>query len=654
MRPTRPLWTALLIAGCITQACTTSPPRSTTPYTSKALPGLSINVKEHAHDGTFSLKPEEVEKTDANSTLEVRFDTPKLETHAESRASARWQRTVRILQEQIQELATSRAALNEMHLDHGDVEQERQLQQKARIHDEKVQALFTELESRGLNSNQIATILSGRFDGEGKPTEPYANLARWLRKEIETLERDTVTFIQNKDKLRVTVQALHEPVIGNAKYLHIEDYDSLPEGEYKPIDRYGLKLTEPERQRMSIEGEQAALARDGIRELISKGETIKPATKKWVTEIKNNLKDLGKLLSAESNGLTLPTDNIIRKLETAANSSTTSPEEKNKAKKAVAQLKVLQQDIASIDSLRKTTENLALFVQNPGAFSIEQIFDSGGLIDRVNNLVSNLRSIPDVLKSLKGHFPQTSETIVGLSRILAREELHSLTQQPTKEFLDTLSKDLPETSGRIMFYVDLLRKNFDVTKGVDTLAETDQKTIPHTFDNLTPARIEMARAGLTLGDRITIKVKMANAAPEGQGSSSSIETVNYKNEAVLTGFHRQIGVDLIFARGFGSDDARKWRPNIAARGEWHYLIRDPQADWQKLWNWLDLGLGVHAASLNQGPQNIQVGLGGNLSLWSNFVSVGYGHNLITNRQYVFIGLNLLSVLNKAQNAMGGR
>jgi hypothetical protein len=59
-------------------------------------------------------------------------------------------------------------------------------------------------------------------------------------------------------------------------------------------------------------------------------------------------------------------------------------------------------------------------------------------------------------------------------------------------------------------------------------------------------------------------------------------------------------------------------------------------------------VGLHVASLDQGSDNVEIGMGASFSLWGGFLVGGYGHNLSTNRQYVYVGLNLLDVLNKVK------
>jgi hypothetical protein len=626
-------------------------PEPTPPFTLHTLSNFSLEVTEDAHDGPHPLKPEVLAKTDANSTLVVKFNPPPYTTLVGEMPDPRWQRVVSILAK-AEDLAKSRAALNAEDVDLNRSEQVDQLKRRAREEDQKVVSLYNDMEQLGLDQKTIRSILSGAFDGKGTRAEPYANLARWLRKEIETLEREALEFARSKEKLRVTVQAMLNPIVGSTKYLHIEDYDSLPEGEYRPIDRYGLNLTEAEKQRFQFEYKQANLVKDSIVEIEAQRKTIQRASKKWLSDIEGNLNELKNSLIAESGGIVTTINKIIKKLETTIPTSSATNTEKRKATESLTILKALGQDMSEVASFIDKLKEASKIIRGTTNMDLNELLDPEGLFNTLNALVAEFTKVKEISEKSGETFKAFTKTIPDLSKFVAKEELQQLTEQPTENFFETLSKDLPKTTEAIEAVKETLLGNAKLVKGAETLANTDQKTIPHTFDNLVPARVELPRAGLTIGDHITLKVKVAPIESDGTSLGPTTESVNYKAEAILTGLHRRIGADLIFARGFGSDDARKWRPNVAARGEWHYLIREPEDNGQRFWNWLDPGFGLHVASLNQGPESIQVGLGVNLSFWNNFVSFGYGQNLSTQHQYVFVGINLLNVLNKAKGAIG--
>ena len=134
----------------------------TSPPPNKTLSGMSIVVTEHAHDGTYTVQPEVPAKADANSTLIVQFDVPKLAKIQNGLPSARWQRVTGILG-RAEDLAKSRAALNAAEVDLNSSEQVAQLKKRAQAEDKKITDLYSDLEQLGLDQKTIRSILSGGF-----------------------------------------------------------------------------------------------------------------------------------------------------------------------------------------------------------------------------------------------------------------------------------------------------------------------------------------------------------------------------------------------------------------------------------------------------------------------------------------------------------
>ena len=63
---------------------------------------------------------------------------------------------------------------------------------------------------------------------------------------------------------------------------------------------------------------------------------------------------------------------------------------------------------------------------------------------------------------------------------------------------------------------------------------------------------------------------------------------------------------------------------------------------------------VHIASLDQGDDSIEFGMGFNASLFGGFVTAGVGWNLssVDDREYYFVGIDLLTVLQGAKDVVG--
>ena len=156
---------------CLNAACVSETPHVVDPDSNKTLSGLSVAVTEHAHDGKYTLLPEKSAKADANSTLIVQFDVPKLDKVENGLPSARWQHVTDMLS-RTEDLAKSRAALNAAEVDLNSSEQVAQLKKRAQAEDKKIIDLYSDFEQLGLDQKTIRSILSGGFDGRVARTEP--------------------------------------------------------------------------------------------------------------------------------------------------------------------------------------------------------------------------------------------------------------------------------------------------------------------------------------------------------------------------------------------------------------------------------------------------------------------------------------------------
>jgi cytochrome c556 len=607
-------------------------------------------------------------KVDANADLVLRFEVAKAK---EIVASPEWQLLNKFL-ETFKELAAKRAQLMEAKIDPADQNQVTNLQKEVAQHDGAVVDAVNELlvvleKSRGLSPKEINAILCGTFDGGKKEcAKPYANVSRWLRGEIETLEKKAAEFAKKKgEQVEVTVDAFLDPVLGKRKALHIEGYDTLPAGELRPIDRYGVRLNPQERERLAMEIKQAEAAALAINERRESGKNIKEKSRELLDAVQDNLRFLAEALKEPEKWKKLFQD-AIDKLDALAKDPGTAGDVKNAADKLREDLSKFKANIEVIAEALTQIGSLKQYL------SLETVLlGQAGLLDALGKLQTNL---PSVGKSLG----DITKDIENLVQKIPSQQAKALLVGEVKDFLEPLigpfDKQYPATKDAIKILV----LNLNMSIGTDTIAQTKTELIPHALDDLPDARLELARAGLTLNDRVTVKVRFKEKdADSTKGKGKTLDEATYATEVTLMGLHRVISADLIFARATsGSEDAKKWKPNVAALVNWHYTIREGAAKsssqgnqrssvegepgvpreaksgnfWTKSWNWLNLGAGIHLANLDQGPDNVEFGVGGNLSLWEGLVSGGYGYNLSTKGKYFFIGINLFDVLNRAVRA----
>lgn len=161
---------------------------------------------------------------------------------------------------------------------------------------------------------------------------------------------------------------------------------------------------------------------------------------------------------------------------------------------------------------------------------------------------------------------------------------------------------------------------------------------------LPTGRIALSKQNVKHGDRIEITVVIERI----RNNVTTKEQVTFSGRLIQVGIYSKIGGNLIYARAdSGPGSAQTWKPNAAASLEWHWRTAYADDPAEKFWNWLDPGIGVHVASLDQiEDQATELGIGVNVSIWDGFLQGGVGYNLNASRDhtYYYFGIDLLSIL----------
>lgn len=648
MRPVQ--WTHwLLILAMLTLLdCTSSSEASQTVPSI----GLSYELKEVGEGISLTLQPGTFNKVDANSDLVVSFHL--LSSQEVAAASPAWQQVQKLLGE-VDACAQKRAELaawaKRVNLKDA-AELKRMQKESAKFTADiavQVAAWQATLGKMGLTGDEISSVFTGRFDLRGKSDDPYANLTLWLRERIVQLNRDAETFFKSRDRYGVTVEAFHDPIGGNRKALHVEGYDRLPIGELRPIDRTGLKMTPAEQQRFNMEMQQAQAVAAAITELSAKGNDIRKSTFALFDQLRLKIDALEKGLQ-DVQDWDVKLGNAAKKLrEFAAGEQDVAKKQalSDLAGKIDALLQKKSFILQRIDELNR----LKLELTSVGTGDSITPGQVGKLFDDIASFLSNAAQIKTIAQDVRSVF----DAIKTLSPSIQQEISEHFAEQFTR-FSSLLGDELPKTAEAIGIVRDIARKNLQTADATDNLTGLGTPLISRGLDDLPDARIELARAGLTQGDNIAVRIKIAEqpAAKRGETnpdeSEKLVQETTYKTTAVLMGWHRVISADLIFARALSGDEtATKWKPNVSASANWHYTYRERANWWEKAVNGVNPGLGFHLASLNQGNEGVEFGLGVNLSLFSGLLNGGYGFNLsVREKPYVYVGIDLLNVLNQAR------
>lgn len=646
-----PMSLAVIAAGCAGSA---APQLPAGPRRSAKLDGVAWSLTERAHDGTFAVPTDGATvAVDANSRLVVSFAVEPAEQLAS--AGAEWQ-TVADGLAQVRTLLADGPMLDAADVDERDARAVADLSGRLQQHYRRLRAFaagFRTTIEQHRPDLHVDRILDGSFDGQDR--SPLPNAARWLAGELERLRLVAAARTAGREQVRVVVQAYHEPVAGERQPIHVDNYDRLPVGELRPVPRMGLAMTPQERSRLDAEIAASKAAAATIRELQKNGRDVLRGVADYAGKLRRSLATLAEAVRKAPDwqqklaAATAPLQNLA--------TSSGDPAVQAAARDLAQALPALQTQLAQLAAAGATRQLLEEVAGRLRDGEPQAVFAAIGDLGTV--VESDLAA---AVEALGEPAQQVASALQVLGSRLAAGDLQAVLPQTTRELLTMLTTELPTTIAFATFVRDYVAGAAQRRTVAEVLAKSRDVAIPRPLDDLPDGTIDLTRAGVALDDHVGVHVRFENAtagAADPAGPGDPIEETSVDTEMVLTGLYRRIRGQLIFARAdHGTADATRWQANVAALADWHYRYRDAAvSDWAAFWNFVDLGFGVHVASLDHNDDTAEVGLGVNLSLFGGFVSGGYGYNLSTpdgNGQYYFVGIDLLDVLRQAGSGVTAR
>jgi len=606
--------------------------------------GVSYELLEQAHDGEYSVPPERKVRVDANSDLVLKFLVRTAKEMAE--ASPKWKSLNKAL-DFSRKLVEKRAELNAAQVDLQDENAVRKFQKELEDMDAKVNKLVTDLKNE-LGIVETAKILGGDFQGStGDPEKPYDNLALWIKQELARLQGEARRTVESADKIDVLVEAYLDPQAGELRALHVENYDELPIGELAPVPRASLQLSEAEQSYLLMAIDMNQRAAEALREIRENHGKIKENIKGLQAKLQERLDSLEQQLRNEVPAWASNLAKIIQELRKQAQQPGITVEKKQLLESLALQLEAFQQDYqALIQPLLDSTSDLKRSLASGKYRDLaEAILAKDSVVQGMNTVVEKLGKLKNKSPEWKQRAAKIASDLESLRDVVAEEVRKEVLPEKVKEILMSLADDFPKTYAAIQSVWDYFNGMAPVEGAANTLSGIEDKSIWHGLTDPPDARIEMDRAGWRVGDRVTVVVRFRE-----KDGKKDLHKESYRMEAILTGLHREVSANLIFARASsGTLDAKKWKPNVAALVNWHYYVREPTGFWGETLNWLGPGAGIHLASLDQGEDSVEFGVGANLTLWRGLVTGGVGYNLSVSQdqRYFFLGINLFDVLNRA-------
>ncbi|MFO1076748.1 MAG: hypothetical protein U1E73_03370 [Planctomycetota bacterium] len=487
---------------------------------------------------------------------------------------------------------------------------------------------FTQADVRAVNADRVA-------HGEDNA---YPALLRLLRAKY-AVERDALAAARAAANEReVTVQARIESNTAKSKYLHIEGYDDLAVGDMKP--RYGGFLGASSDEIAALEGRLRTAERAAglLRSILGSGADLRAGVNRLRDALRAALVAAREQLPGEPAGVIAALRTPLQaRAEAEPATATDTP--------AKAALRALDRLAKTVDDGREAKAKidavLQAFAAGPDR-TLSQLLaalgrDVGELAGAVGKVVVDLRGLPDVATSL--------------ARGLTANGLEPPAElEPALQQLRAAAKPVLELAALLA-----------AVTGGDEAAAGGEATPPPGDDHALflplatarDARIPLGETDVAEGNRVHVE---AIYRPIGSVDPRDRLVETWDAEIQRFGFFPRIGAELVFSRAdTGTADARSWKPNAAAVAEVHYRFQDPDTA-GAVWNFLDPSLGVHLASLDQGDQNVEFGMGVNASLFGGFLTAGVGRNLSVDSDptYWFVGIDLIEVLSGAQGLLGGK
>ncbi len=624
------------------------------PAPAASFAGVTFRLVEEQARRQYEIAAGTTTEVDFQSTLFVRFDPPSPPPKEASLPSLEWQ-TVQKLLETLNELAREYAALNLASVDVNDPCEVHELQRKVAAHDTEANtAIFAAYEIAsylGIPKEKFVKLLlvGAERSPDGRPPV-YENLAQFLKKVITQLQDETRELSEKAKGYELTVTALRQPRGGENQAIHVEPYDNLPAGQLEPaspLDAYGIRMTPEEMGNFQMGLKMNERAANTIREIMRNGKTIQSNTKEFARNLAATLRQTVKELAPEGiepvvlrTKLTMLVDELKRFED--ANDTPANVVASSRALRET--LEAIRQDVDVVADIFKRVESLEIRLTSGQSGGLSEIILGEEGIART---FSTITGLANELKSRSAKWQEYLDVLVKNGPIVAQELGRQLVVSEIKDYVDAMKRDLPELGSLLQDGLSVMSRARDVVEAGQTLDDVAHEQIWHAINTEAPptGMIDLSSYPLNRKEIITIKVQFRSKEPDG---TEKIEHVSaYRLEVEKLDLHASATASLIFARAeTGDAEATDWQPNVAGMLNWYYRIREPDTTGENLWNWLSPGAGVHVASLDQGDDTIEFGLGANVTLWNGLLNAGYGFNLSQqdDREYYFVGLNLLYLL----------
>lgn len=446
----------------------------------------------------------------------------------------------------------------------------------------------------------------------------------------------------------------------NIERVHIPGYDSLQEGEYKPIDKVSFAMTEDDRKKLQTEMDfnrdlatrlnETKNLREGLTVTLTKlyGEQI--------TRIRQFLEDsrmatdlvsqIASAAAADAKSVDvaelIPVDTKASVEADYRNTSTLIRD--GSAAVTEFQRKMVEvlpngMKLSAIAETGDPVTALDQLLQLTSGVPSQAAAAYNELESRFSMIQSSMSSISDRLKQTTAALPsETSDTVLktlttrvaALSRM--KEVLKTFNTESITPFvasLNTLKNRSADLKGA--------ENSLAVSNGFDPRM-IDENTTLRSIDSLVDTKISLPRTSRNEGDQLEVVVVARSTASISEQKAAPVLA-----ERSLLFNVRKFGAYSEFSSGaaafFGTSTTSNKDAEFGAVAS--YVVHGRSRD-SSTWNFLNPSIGVHTAGISTG---LGAGVSVNL-LPQNFVQLGFGRTFRSNMKndwYTFVGIRLFNL-----------
>ncbi|MCX5784609.1 MAG: hypothetical protein NTX59_02875 [Elusimicrobia bacterium] len=602
--------------------------------------GTKFSITELAEDGSYhiDLRRSNV-SIDARSRIVLDFDSTQL---GKSANQDRWDHLQAVL-ENIKELASQRTtAISALIAAQGSgdikIKEAQKLAQdyngkylefRASIKKILGEEIFKQIDQA---ANKRARDGRGGFLPE---------LADWTSKELESLTPSSTDITEKASEVLVEVAAFLEPAGQDRKPIHVENYDQIPEGILSPLPRTGLQMTSEEQAKLNQDLEYARQASQSIQEIRREKDSLVHELLGFRGQLKDRIHQ--SLTAAEQQALRLQkhieaitTDSADRKTELLAAVPALSATNASLAQ-VFSSIQELKDELSNLEKLRS-------YDICSGIGTTSTIFSSTHVITVLGALDGNLKTVQSQIPSITDQIADGIKTLAADQQEAITSEINSLKTDLANQTIGAfaqLTQTLPATTEMLRTWGKIFVDAREQAQASNTLDQHSVPLIQRKINDLIPATVDLRRSGVKNGDYLTFKVRVRNT------SNVLLEEKTYVFQIGSKGLYREYTGQLLFSAPTTGPNKNQFQANAGALVTWKYGYRQPKG-FKNFMDWLNPGIGIHAASMHQGTATVEVGTGVAFSLWDDIITGGYGWNLgvTKDRHYVFIGIGILDLLDK--------